>query len=135
MPCVEIYQSRNTDNVALCSFVFCKELGGGYTPTGPLLHFPLDHFLKNAVDIVTEEFGLFYTREYGIKSELHDEMTKAEQRKFLLEHSKVILSWPIKNKPVNVYTGQYDELYGHLAFPFDRSTFAGYLLEALSTRD
>jgi hypothetical protein len=132
MPCVELYQSKKTGDIVLCSFVFCRELGGGYTPTGPLVQIPLEHFTKNAADIVNEEFDRFYTRGYGIKSELYDELGKAEQKRFLSEHAKAIISWPVKTGPVNIYIGQNEALHGKLDFPFDKATFADYILEALA---
>lgn len=132
MPCVEIFQNKNTNDMLLCSFVLCKELGGGYTPTGPLISIFQDDFRKNAVEIVTKEFELFFTREYGIKSELYDEMPKAEQKRFFSQHSKVMISWPIKDRPVSIYVGPNDDLYGKLDYPFDKATFADYILTALS---
>ena len=132
MPCVEIFQNKGTGDLVLCSFVLCAELGGGYTPTGPLVRIPLDEFVKHGVDIVTREFELFSTRDYGVKSELYEEMTKSERKKFFSQHKKAMVSWPIKGEPVNVYISPNDDLYGRLNLPFDKATFANYILEALS---
>jgi hypothetical protein len=132
MPCVEIFQNKKTKDLMLCSFVLCAELGGGYTPTGPLVGIPLDQFVKHGVDIVTKEFDLFYTRDYEVKSELYDEMTEPERNRFLSQHTKVMISQPKRNGPINVYSGPHDELFGRLDFPLDIAAFTGYILEALS---
>jgi hypothetical protein len=132
MPCVELYQNKKSGDIVLCSFVFCKELGGGNTPTGPLVKIPLEEFVKKAADITTKEFELFYTRDYEVKSELYDGMTEAQQKRFFSEHKKVIIDRPFKDGLVEVYVGPNDDLYGKLGFPFDKATFARYIIEAFS---
>lgn len=132
MASIHIFQNKKTQDIVLCPFAFCREFGGGSVATGALIHLSLDEFVKQGVDIVTREFELFHTRDTSIKSELYEEMTKSEQRKFFSQHRKVIVSWPIKTEPVNVYIGPNDDLYGKLDFPFDKATFSNYILEALS---
>ncbi len=132
MPCVEIFQNKKTGNIVLCSFVLCAELGGGDSPTGPLVYVSLDDFAVNAVDLITKDFELFDTRDYWSRSELYEDMTESERERFLSEHRKVIVSWPIENEPVYVHIGPHDDLYGRLDFPFDKTTFADYILKALA---
>lgn len=132
MPCVELYRSKTTSDIVLCSFVFCKELGGGYTPTGPLVHFSWDLFIKDAAAIITKEFELFHTREYGIKSVLYDEMSASQRRRFLAAHDAVILSWPLKGEPINIRVGSCAELYDKIAFPFDIAVLADCLARAFA---
>lgn len=132
MPRVEIFQNKKTRDIVLSQFVFCKELGGGDAATGPLVHMPFDDFIKNCADIVTEQFEVFYTRDYDIKSELYNEMTKSERKKFLSQHTKVSIAQPFKDGYVNVRIGHDDDLYGKLDYPFDKATFGDYLREALA---
>jgi hypothetical protein len=132
MPSIHIFQNKQTQDIVLCPFAFCRDFGGGSVATGALIHLPLDEFVKHGVDIVTKEFELFYTRDSSMKSELYEEMTQSQRKKFLSQHKKANVSWPIKNEPVNVYVGANDDLYGRLDFPFDKATFANYILEALS---
>src|SRR5262245_41851547 len=123
MPLVELYRNKATGDVVMCSFVFCKELGGGNAATGQLVHIPAADFAESCADIVAREFELFYTREYGIKSELYNEMTKSERRRFLSQHSRVIVSWPIESQPANIYIGRNPDLYGKIDYPLDKNTF------------
>jgi hypothetical protein len=132
MPWIEFYQNKATGDVVMCSLVFCKELGGGNAATGPLVHIPADEFAKNCADFVAKEFDLFYTREYGVKSELYNDMSKSERRKFMSQHRRVIISWLIETKPVNVYIGGNAELYGKIDFPFEKSAFVEYVLGAFA---
>jgi hypothetical protein len=130
MPCVEFYQNNSTGDVVKCSFVHCKELGGGYTPTGQLATISFEEFRKLAGDIVLDEFDLFYKREYGIRSELYDEMTEAKRQRFFRDHAKVIVSWPIKTKPANIYIGRNPTLLKKLDYPFDKAVLTEEILAA-----
>lgn len=129
---IQVFQNRVTQEISLCPFAFCKEFGGGSVATGTLIRLSVDEFLRHGVEIVTREFELFRTRDSSVKSELYQEMSKSERRKFLSQHRKVTISWPIKDEPVNVYFGPNDDLYGQLSFPFDKATFATYVLGALA---
>jgi hypothetical protein len=132
MASIHIFQNKQTQEIVLCPFAFCKEFGGGSVATGALIRLSSGEFLRHGVEIVTREFELFYTRDSSTKSELYEEMTKSERKKFFSQHKKVTVSWPIKNEPVNVYIGPNDHLYGKLAYPFDKTMFANYILDALS---
>ena len=132
MPRVEFFQDRETRDLVLCQFAHCAELGIGDSPTGPLVRLPLDEFVRNAADIVTREFGEFYTRDYRAKSELYELMTLRERRKFFANHTVVGVAWPIKSEPARVYIGEGHDTYETIGYPFDKGAFSELVRRALA---
>lgn len=131
MPSVHIYQNKTTQDIVLCPFGFCEELGGGSVATGALIYLSRHEFETRGVEIVRHEFEIFRTRDTSIKSELFEEMTGKQRKQFLAQHKRVTVSQPYQDKPAKLYISPNDDRYGSLAVPFDEATFANCILEAL----
>ena len=98
MPSVKFFQNNQTGEIIKCSYMHCKELGGGSTPTGPLEKVSFDEFKHHATEIIQREFDQFFVRDYEIRSELYDEMSESQQNKFFREHAAVTVSLSSRSK-------------------------------------